>query len=69
MKKAYICPRTTVVGTLRHDLLDHVSYDVSDDDTLGNEHGEYEDTDDETLDIMSNSRESSDDEGEWGDLW
>ena len=68
MKKAYICPRTMVAGTLRHDLL-VVSYDVSDDDELGNEHGEYEDTDDETLDIMSNSRESSDDEGEWGDLW
>lgn len=68
MKKAYICPRTTVVGTLRHDLLDHVSYDVDNTDELGTDHGVYEDTDEE-LEIMSDSRESSDDEGDWGDLW
>ena len=67
-KDTYIRPETKVAGTLRYDLL-VVSYDVSDDDELGNEHGQYQDTDDENLEITSKSRESSDEEGEWGNLW
>lgn len=67
MKKAYICPRTMVVGTLRHDLL-VVSYDVDNTDELGEDSGQYQDTDEE-IEITGKSRESSDDEGEWGDLW
>ena len=67
-KNTYIRPETKVAGNLRYNLL-VVSYDVSDDDELGNEHGQYQDTDDENLEITSKSRESSDEEGEWGNLW
>ena len=69
MRKEYICPETTVVGSFEHNFLStRVSYEITEGGSTS-ENGTYQDTDDKSLEALSNGRDPFDDEVEWGNLW